>query len=708
MSFDSPHNGANISIGAQEFLRYWGGQGSAGAQEAYNVQINSRAAKQMLLWHRNVGDFPRTPQAHWYRNTFNQNLNNNGVLNSGGFPMNLRKIALINGSISGQLSGVAGEKNLQMDLWMRVFTGNLVKVGDSWINNTGSYGAQQQAIYCWKIGATRVDEPAAPSNSVSYDIDPGGTFKTFKEIVAEGTDPTCVNLWIFDENFSTCLPSSGTWGAWIHPVYQLTKSYHSFIPTKSALAFKGTNQDLGEALNNRNLVCLGETPFEAYYAPNENQDHVSLTQESVNWLLGELNPANQVRLVCGNYQPFTLTTCPSNTQNVTIRLSYNLTATQYNNGTINVCAKQTGKGFVEFWSGSYLTGGTRLQRYEVDAIAPTASDISGPASVCNTSATYTLNNIPAGVGVTWATSPNLSPSSGSGTVATISVIGSGEAWIEYTITECGQKIRRYINTLNYTQLEGANAVCPASANLYSVDNFEGATYTWQSSPNITLAQIAPNIVSANGTSVGNGFVRVTISVNSACHSQTRTINKNVWVGLPTAPIITQPAGITPIAPNTYERTYYQSLNNQTHTLRFNSGGAERIVYTVDSLAVRPPINSNLPEGWGLLTGPNNNQLTISPNRMEVGTYTYTIMGQNDCNDNPFAETAPKTTLIVHIASLQAMQRNVNVYPNPTESLLHIEMDEEQARPIRYELFNPYSQRVATGELTKKYSLDVSK
>lgn len=67
---------------------------------------------------------------------------------------------------------------------MRVFTGNLVKVGDSWINNTGSYGNQQQAIYCWKIGATRADEPAAPSNSVSYDIVPDGTFNTF-EIIRE-------------------------------------------------------------------------------------------------------------------------------------------------------------------------------------------------------------------------------------------------------------------------------------------------------------------------------------------------------------------------------------------------------------------------------------------------------------------------------------------------------------------------------------------
>jgi hypothetical protein len=66
-------------------------------------------------------------------------------------------------------------------------------------------------------------------------------------------------------------------------------------------------------------------------------------------------------------------------------------------------------------------------------------------------------------------------------------LGSGEAWIEYTITACGQKISCYFNRLNYAQLEGDNAICSSASNLYSVDNFfEGATYTWQSSSNITL------------------------------------------------------------------------------------------------------------------------------------------------------------------------------------------------------------------------------
>ena len=409
-------------------------------------------------------------------------------------------------------------------------------------------------------------------------------------------------------------------------------------------------------------------------------------------------------VMCTSPATFTVQ-CVSATQNFLYFTSPNLIATSTQVGVVNVTARWEGPAYIDF----YLDGAF-IGRKNIQVIRAKNSDISGPASICSTGGTFTLNNIPAGVGVTWQTSANLSPSSGNGTVATISAVGSGEAWIEYTISECGQKIRRYINTLNYVQLEGGKYICPSGSNLYSVDSFEGATYTWQSSPNITLTSIAPNIVSASGTSTGNGFVRVTISVNSACHNQTRTINQNVCVGLPTVPILTQPAGTMPIAPNTYSFTYQQTRNNTTHSIRFNSGGSERIVYTVDNLQVRPNYNPaiNLPEGWGVLSGANNNTLIISPNRMEVGTYTYTIMGQNDCNDNPFAETAPKTTLIVLIESLQSTTRNVSIYPNPAENILHIELDEKQPEAVRYELFNPYSQRVATGELTEKCSLDVSK
>jgi hypothetical protein len=56
----------------------------------------------------------------------------------------------------------------------------------------------------------------------------------------------------------------------------------------------GLTRDLKENLSTRNLVTSGETPFQTYYAPNNNEDHVSLTACSAEWIKQEIG---------GNYQP---------------------------------------------------------------------------------------------------------------------------------------------------------------------------------------------------------------------------------------------------------------------------------------------------------------------------------------------------------------------------------------------------------------------
>jgi hypothetical protein len=68
----------------------------------------------------------------------------------------------------------------------------------------------------------------------------------------------------------------------------------SFIPSKSALAFTGSNKLLHENLSSRNLVCTNETPFDSYYAPNENEEHITLNSKNMAWVLEELK---------GNEQP---------------------------------------------------------------------------------------------------------------------------------------------------------------------------------------------------------------------------------------------------------------------------------------------------------------------------------------------------------------------------------------------------------------------
>ena len=62
---------------------------------------------------------------------------------------------------------------------------------------------------------------------------------------------------------------------------------HSFIPTKSALAYTGNNF-LGEIIGDKNRVCTGETPFDNYFAPKQNEEHIFLTTENVAWLTQEI------------------------------------------------------------------------------------------------------------------------------------------------------------------------------------------------------------------------------------------------------------------------------------------------------------------------------------------------------------------------------------------------------------------------------------
>lgn len=107
VSFDSPHQGANIPIGTQYWLRFH--SFLAPVKENLEVKINSVAAKQMLVHHHLSGS--ETPQgAPDFRNRFQNELDALGM------PQNLRKIALNNGSIMGQTIGTPSQEVLNMKI----------------------------------------------------------------------------------------------------------------------------------------------------------------------------------------------------------------------------------------------------------------------------------------------------------------------------------------------------------------------------------------------------------------------------------------------------------------------------------------------------------------------------------------------------------------------------------------------------------------
>src|SRR5690606_15374731 len=106
VSFDSPHLGANIPIAAQQALYHLGVlTNQEQALKSYESQIRSVAARQMLI--EQIGGLNKTTL--FFQNYYND-LYNNGLPNSSGWPLNLRKISLINGTVDGSLTHSANTR----------------------------------------------------------------------------------------------------------------------------------------------------------------------------------------------------------------------------------------------------------------------------------------------------------------------------------------------------------------------------------------------------------------------------------------------------------------------------------------------------------------------------------------------------------------------------------------------------------------------
>jgi pimeloyl-ACP methyl ester carboxylesterase len=101
VSFDSPQLGAQIPVGAQQFLDligHYGGLKGVGAVQDKAVHLTD-AARQLLVHHSRAES--ETVQADPYRTIFLNNLNS-----LGSWPQNLRKIAIIDGNKNGILKSV--------------------------------------------------------------------------------------------------------------------------------------------------------------------------------------------------------------------------------------------------------------------------------------------------------------------------------------------------------------------------------------------------------------------------------------------------------------------------------------------------------------------------------------------------------------------------------------------------------------------------
>ncbi len=278
VSFDSPHNGATIPIGTQKMLKKVGDV-KASAKESLDKKLGSFAAKQMLLMHYTSP----VDKENSYRNIFKANLSNNGLAGSDGFPQNLRKVALINGQLQGiqKYAGATGDYmniRIKKKLWIAFYffflPGAELKCYFAPANNNVGMVHKTQLYFLGFLGLQ-----AGSTNAFAYDsngsIDkaPGGYYNSSQIILDEFISNGITNAISIEGNVS-------------YPNL-------CFIPSKSALAYKGTNANLYENLSGTNLICSGETPFDNYFVPNQDEDHVSISAASAAWLFSELNRSPQ-------------------------------------------------------------------------------------------------------------------------------------------------------------------------------------------------------------------------------------------------------------------------------------------------------------------------------------------------------------------------------------------------------------------------------
>ena len=275
ISFDSPHQGANIPIGGQNFLVSYANLTNLAEALESVAKLNTPAAKQMLLHHFELR--PELVIPSIYRNNFKTNLINNGQSLSKGYPLNLRKIALINGSqtvaeqgLNNVLFNSFGSaiadvyKSPQYATRSLVSTLFLGPIGDfnGYIPELGNRYA--------RAAVPNGSNPASPING-SLDNSPGGKYNLVAQI---------------------CLNGDGS----LKSGYTMNSPEQSFIPSVSALDIQYDNGyilDVKYNIKSKNIICSNQTPFSAYFAPTQNEKHVAITPESATWLFNEIENANK-------------------------------------------------------------------------------------------------------------------------------------------------------------------------------------------------------------------------------------------------------------------------------------------------------------------------------------------------------------------------------------------------------------------------------
>jgi len=283
ISFDTPHAGANIPIGFQHMFNYlayglntWAGDFSVESlRPLVDGMLKSPAARQMLWDHfepHMVNGGPEfnnnsaLPQPHPFFDIFYNAID---TVNASQFPQNTRNVSIINGSspvapfydlngnavspgqqvLDAYMPGVAGGTDAYLDAWFTPYATQTITVSQIFVD---------APWFCFcDINSQAVAQSHGHTDGI--DTAPGGLFD-ISELASTyaATDPVVDSF-----------------------ISQLQTSYFTFIPSISSMDYF-TNNWYDQMTNPDN------TPFDAWSMPTQNEGHVQLTPQNVEFALNEI------------------------------------------------------------------------------------------------------------------------------------------------------------------------------------------------------------------------------------------------------------------------------------------------------------------------------------------------------------------------------------------------------------------------------------
>lgn len=290
LSFDSPHNGANVAMAVQYVINYLG-YGYPDIDEmkgAVNGMLRSRAAQQMLVDHIDAhgSGMPLTPHgAPGYHDEFQHRLD------SIGFPLDTRNVSMTNGSGIGHIfDDLDGN---QVYPTYPVIDGNIdagtvlgimntrLKLHAEFMPYAGqtrelvNAKAQTQAVF-WVTVDTYTADAKQDAASDGVDTAPGGLFDILGLLADFEIDPQYADM------LQNALAT-------------VNAGVFNFIPVTSSMAlynqpdyYSTLNLGAGDTPWDDTLITNSQTPFVNWYMPDDNQSHVKLTPENVDFALCEI------------------------------------------------------------------------------------------------------------------------------------------------------------------------------------------------------------------------------------------------------------------------------------------------------------------------------------------------------------------------------------------------------------------------------------